>query len=162
MTSNSKTFRNITSCKRIISIQGISSPFLYFSNFLFLFRLQPSSKDDITLTLSITRIQSARPSSSRRRRQKPRRHCSSAIAVRRDDLATCVGSQASRAGRWRGPVAGANAVHEGGGHLAWCDGVFAAAGQHLLLAGADCRLDDEIELALSLLPSMPPTLPVRP
>ncbi|RLN33696.1 pectinesterase inhibitor domain containing protein [Panicum miliaceum] len=96
------------------------------------------------------------------------------VPARRDCLAACAAEYAAavrRLGRAaRGAARGGGAdlqraqtlLAVAAGTPARCDAAFAAAGQHSPLAGADRGLDDEIELALSLLPSKPPAPPARP
>ena len=95
------------------------------------------------------------------------------VPARRDCLAACAAEYAAavrRLGRAaRGAARGGGAglqraqtlLAEAAGTPARCDGAFAAAGQDSPLAGADRGLNDEIELALSLLPSTPPAPPVN-
>ncbi|XP_034580728.1 uncharacterized protein [Setaria viridis] len=98
------------------------------------------------------------------------------VPARRSCLAACAAEYAA-AVRRLGRAARAAARREGGdlrraqalleevtGTTARCDGAFAAAGLESPLDGAARGLDDEVELAIALLPSPPspsPPLPTR-
>ncbi|KAF8731772.1 hypothetical protein HU200_015710 [Digitaria exilis] len=92
-------------------------------------------------------------------------------AARRDCLAACAAEYAAavrRLGHAARDAAGGGGGAAGlrraqtllavvAGTPARCDATFAAAGQSSPLAGADFGLDDEVELAMALLPSPPLT-----
>ncbi|KAK3126743.1 hypothetical protein QOZ80_7AG0561640 [Eleusine coracana subsp. coracana] len=86
------------------------------------------------------------------------------VPTRRDCLASCATEYAAavrRLGRAardaaQGDLQGAqNLLAEVTGTTARCEAAFAAAGQSSPLAGVDRELDDQLELAISFLPSPP-------
>lgn len=92
------------------------------------------------------------------------------VPVRRDCLAACAREYAAAVRRLGHAASAARAgklqhaqtlLAEATGTPALCDAAFAAARQDSPLADADLGLDDQIELAIAILPAPRPSLPAR-